>query len=81
MLAGVEECGIVVIMGKRSTKPAEIKAKGFNLGRAGFAQISAVEGIFLTPEMKRDFKAFDAKGLSDEERRRAIINKYGKRSA
>ena len=67
------------MMGKSTIKPAEIKAKGFSLGRAAFAKISAVEGVALTREMERDFRAFDAEDLSAEERRRAIIGKYGKR--
>ena len=50
----------------------------FTIGRRGFAKISAVEGLRLSDEMEKDFEAFDRKGLSGEERRRVIINKYGK---
>ena len=55
--------------------------KSLTLGRDGFAKISAVDGIQLTPEMKRDFREFDRKGLSPAERRRAIASKYGKNPA
>ena len=54
-------------------------AKHFVLGRESFARISAVEGIHLTREMKRDLREFDRKGLSPAERRRAIANKYGRK--
>ena len=59
------------------TDPA---TKRFVLGRAGFAKISAIEGIHLTSEMKRDLREFDRKGLSAAERRRAIVNKYGRKA-
>ena len=54
--------------------------KRFVLGRDSFARISAVEGIHLTREMKRDLREFDRKGLSATERRRAIVNKYGRKA-
>ena len=60
---------------KKSTKRA---AKGYVIGRAGFAKISAVEGIRLTPTMAADFREFERKGLSPEDRRKAIAGKYGK---
>jgi hypothetical protein len=46
------------------------------LGRERFAKISAVEGIELTPAMKRRVAEFDRRGLSGEERRRSIIRLY-----
>ena len=52
----------------------------FVLGRDSFARISAVEGIHLTREMKRDLREFDRKRLSAAERRRAIVNKYGRKA-
>jgi len=52
----------------------------FTLGRNNFAKISAVEGISLSREMKRDLREFDRKGLSDDERRGEIVRKYGKPS-
>jgi hypothetical protein len=55
--------------------------KSFTLGRESFAKISAVEGIRLSREMQRDFQEFDRRGLSAEERRRAIMNKYGRKPA
>lgn len=59
-------------------KPKKPAATGYTIGRAGFAKISAVEGIRLTPEMAADFGEFERKGLSPEERRKAIAGKYGK---
>jgi hypothetical protein len=53
--------------------------KGFTIGRQGFAMISAVEGLHLSDEMKRDLQEFDRKRLPGDERRRAIIRKYGKK--
>jgi len=47
------------------------------IGRRGFAQISAVEGIRLTDEMWSDFRDFDHKRLSSLERRKTIVRKYG----
>jgi hypothetical protein len=45
-----------------------------------FAKISEVEGIHLTDEIKQAFAEFDRGGLSDEERRRAIIARYRRAS-
>src|SRR5262245_8494620 len=52
----------------------------YALGGDGFDKISAVEGIFLSAEMKRDFRALDGKRLSPEKRREWLIAKYGSRS-
>lgn len=46
---------------------------GITLGRDGFARISAVEGMSLTPAMKQRAAEFDRRGLSPEERIRAIV--------
>lgn len=46
------------------------------IGRAGFEKISAVEGIRPTPAAKARSREFEHKGLSPEERRRAIIEAY-----
>jgi hypothetical protein len=54
-------------------------AQKFVLGRARFAKISAAEGIHLTRDMQRDLEDFDKQGLSAEERRKRIVQKYGKR--
>ena len=62
------------------TKALEKPAKGYVLGRARFAKISAVEGIRLTPEIQQDLLDFDKLGLSAVERRKRIARKYGKRS-
>lgn len=48
----------------------------FVLGRDRFAQISAVEGITLTADMRATLDRFDRDGLSPEERRRAIVRRF-----
>jgi hypothetical protein len=50
------------------------------LGGDSFDKISALEGIFLSEEMKQDFRALDRKRLSPEKRREWLIAKYGSRS-
>jgi hypothetical protein len=57
---------------------AKGKPVGTRIGRQAFAAICAVEGIRLTPEMKRRTAEFDRLGLSGEERRRAIIRAHSK---
>lgn len=59
-------------------KPAKRAVKTHTIGRSGFAKISAVEGIHLSPEMLADFREFERNGLSHAARRKAIIGKYGK---
>ena len=51
---------------------------GFVVGAAGFAKISAVEGIRLTPPMKKRAAEASSKGLSPEETRKAIVRAYRK---
>jgi hypothetical protein len=50
------------------------------IGRRGFAKISAVEGIKLSPEAEQDFREFDRLGLSPAARRQALLRKYGRKS-
>jgi len=61
-------------------KAATGSEQGFILGRQSFAKISAVEGIHLTDSMKKDFREFERKGLSAEQRRQMISAKYGVKS-
>lgn len=66
---------------KRVNRPRNsihAKAAGATIGRKAFAKISAAEGIRLTPEMKRRAGKFDRKGLSPEERIRAIMATHRK---
>jgi hypothetical protein len=63
---------------KCSSKRLKSQSRGFALGREHFARISAVEGIALTEQMLREFEEYDQRGLSAEERRRAIISGYAK---
>jgi hypothetical protein len=61
---------------KRSTGKGS--KTGFVLGRAGFAKISAVEGIRLKPAMKKRAAEASSKGLSPEEYRKVIVRAHRK---
>jgi hypothetical protein len=54
------------------------KTERFVIGSAGFGKISAVEGIRMTPAMKKRAGDALAKGLTAEEYRRTIIRSYRK---
>jgi hypothetical protein len=66
----------------RSSKTLAKKSSSskFVLGRERFAKISAVEGISLSPSMKKRAKEFDRLGLSPAERRREILKIYRKKA-
>jgi hypothetical protein len=68
-------------MKKRKPTPKVGRAAkaGMMLGRDRFTKISSVEGVVLTPEMKKRLAEFDRKGLSAEERRTSIVRAYRKR--
>ena len=51
---------------------------GFVVGAAGFAKTSAVEGIRLSPAMKKRAAESGSKGLTAEETRRAIVRTHRK---
>ncbi|MEP0709069.1 MAG: hypothetical protein ABJL17_05835 [Parvibaculum sp.] len=51
-------------------------SKRFTLGRQAFVKISEIEGFKMSPTMEAEFQEFDKKGLSAEERRRAIARKF-----
>jgi len=67
-------------MKRRTTRGKATKAKaiGTKIGREAFATITAVEGMEATQAMKRRVAEFDRKGLSAEERVRAVIAVYRK---
>lgn len=65
-------------MSKTVSKSGKRASKSFTLGRQGFAKISEVEGIRMSATMAAEFREFDRKGLSPEERRKIIAAKYGK---
>ncbi|MDB6148422.1 MAG: yeeA, partial [Spartobacteria bacterium] len=54
--------------------PEQVKAP--RLTRAEFAKISEVEGLRLSDPMKQVFADFDRRGLSPEQRRQAIIDRF-----
>jgi hypothetical protein len=62
-------------MPDRRRKGSE-KSPGFTLGLAGFARISAVEGVHLDARSERMFAEFERRELSPEERRAAIRRKH-----
>lgn len=64
----------------RSTSKKSV-AKGLVLGLGAFEKISAVEGIRLSGEMKRDLAAINRKRMTSVERAGFIKGKYGKKSA
>jgi hypothetical protein len=76
-LIKVKDGGEVVVHGR----DGRIKSIGaYALGEEGFDRISAVEGIFLSAEMRRAFRSLDRMRLSPEKRREWLISKYGPRN-
>jgi hypothetical protein len=65
-------------MTKQKNPTRDAKTGQYLLGRDRFAKISEVEGIRLTPAMKRRASEAQTKGLSAEEYRRAIIRNHRK---
>ncbi len=80
-LAGSRGCGIVPLMSKKRTAPMNKSTRGVVLGLGAFEKISAVEGVSLTREMKRDLHSISGPRTSAAERTRFITSKYGKKSA
>ena len=64
----------------KQKKPTEKHGKSgrFVIGKDAFGKISAVEGIQMTPAMRKRASDARAKGLSAEEHRQAIIRSYRK---
>ena len=65
-------------MPKQKQSSGKSGKTGFVIGRAGFAKISAVEGIRLKPAMDKRADEAASKGLSAEEYRKAIIRSHRK---
>ena len=65
---------------KAKTKSPRQSSGAHIIGRRGFAKISAVEGIVLGREMEAEFREFDRQRLSMEERRKALLHKYGRKA-
>lgn len=66
--------------GKAASPKRVGQSKGLTLGLAGFAKISAVEGISLRGSSRKMFAEFDRRGLSPAERRREIFAKHAKKA-
>jgi hypothetical protein len=78
---GANQIGICYIPIMPKTKPSGTKVRkksGFVIGRDSFGKISAVEGIRLTPAMKKRATDAERKGLSAEEYRQTIVRSYRK---
>lgn len=60
--------------------PAKIARQTLTLGMTGFAKISAIEGVRLSPDSRRMFEEFERKGLNAEQRRKAIAAKHAKKA-
>jgi len=74
---GTETCYIPGVSKPKQPR-TKVKKKGFVIGRASFGKISAVEGIRLTPAMKKRAADAQRRGLSAEEYRQAIMRSYRK---
>jgi hypothetical protein len=61
----------------KTSKRAKTKAKGVTIGLLGFEKISAIEGLHLTRDMKTTFRSLKRSGVSPQQRRAALIKKYG----
>jgi len=61
---------------KRTSK--KTPSSGFVIGRSAFGKISAVEGLKLTPAMKKRADVSKSKKLSNEEARKLILQSYRK---
>ncbi|MBX3490307.1 hypothetical protein [Parvibaculum sp.] len=61
-----------------ATKSGKRPTKSFTLGWQNFAKISEVEGQKMSRAMEAEFREFDRKDLTPEERRKAIAEKFGR---
>lgn len=66
---------------KKLTPTKSLSASTIVIGRSGGSKINAVEGVVLSPEMRKLFRSFDKDGLSPNERRARLAARYGKKSA
>jgi hypothetical protein len=64
---------------KQSGLDSRHRDRGMTLGLGAFEKISAVEGVYLSREMKRDVKAISGQQISGADRTRLINSKYGKK--
>jgi hypothetical protein len=62
---------------KTKKKTRSASTARITIGRNAFDKISAIEGMNLTPAMKRAFRELDKQGLTPAQRRKALIAKYG----
>jgi hypothetical protein len=71
-------------MGKFGSKASGLDGRhhdrnGTTLGLKAFEKISAIEGVRLSREMRRDVRAITEPKISGAERTRFITDKYGKK--
>ena len=72
------QTGKYVIDSKHTKAKAPDWKTGFVLGQAGFAKISAVEGVRLRPAMKKRAAEASSMGLSPDEYRQVIVRAHRK---
>lgn len=77
-MAKSQKIWYAVIMPKQKRNTGKGTKTGFVVGAPGFAKISAVEGIRLSPAMKKRAAEARSKGLTAEETRQTIIRTYRK---
>jgi len=63
-----------------TNRTSKTTSRSFTIGLAGFAKISAVEGVSLSTESRRMFAEFERKGMSAQQRRKAIVAKHAKKA-
>ncbi len=54
------------------------RVESYTIGHEAFSAISAVEGLYISSEMKKSSRQLARKSLTAEARRRWIVDKYGK---
>jgi len=65
---------------KKTIKPYN-SDKAFVIGRDSFAKISAVEGIDLEGDIRKELEEFDRLGLSQDARRELVRQRFSKKPA
>ena len=63
---------------KKKDQPTQVQTAKFVIGRERFAKISAVEGMELSKPMKARAAELERAGLSDKQKRDAIIGAHRK---
>jgi hypothetical protein len=73
-----DSCYAETMSKQKKTTSKSTKSGRFTIGTVGFSKISAIEGIRITPVMKKRAGEARARGLTAEEYRRMITRSYRK---